>query len=118
MANNIQSHSHSKLSKPVQPYLSQQFFNWILTITVAFLLGKSCWLPEKTNLTPCNCCCNQPLGSTKNTPAVMRQDTVFSASPQAVAAPLARNYIRGPRGGCYYINENGNKVYVDRSLCN
>jgi hypothetical protein len=27
-------------------------------------------------------------------------------------------YIRGPRGGCYYINSNGNKVYVDRSLCN
>ncbi len=27
-------------------------------------------------------------------------------------------YIRGPRGGCYYINGNGNKTYVDRSLCN
>lgn len=27
-------------------------------------------------------------------------------------------YIRGPRGGCYYINSNGNKTYVDRSLCN
>lgn len=27
-------------------------------------------------------------------------------------------YIRGPRGGCYYINRNGNKTYVDRSLCN
>jgi hypothetical protein len=30
----------------------------------------------------------------------------------------SRYYIRGPRGGCYYINDNGNKVYVDRSLCN
>lgn len=29
-----------------------------------------------------------------------------------------RVYIRGPRGGCYYINSNGNKTYVDRSLCN
>jgi hypothetical protein len=28
-----------------------------------------------------------------------------------------RKYIRGPRGGCYYINSKGNKVYVDRSLC-
>lgn len=27
-------------------------------------------------------------------------------------------YTRGPRGGCYYINSNGNKTYVDRSLCN
>jgi endonuclease YncB( thermonuclease family) len=29
-----------------------------------------------------------------------------------------RKYIRGPRGGCYYINSKGNKTYVDRSLCN
>lgn len=28
------------------------------------------------------------------------------------------NLIRGPRGGCYYINSHGNKTYVDRSLCN
>lgn len=26
-------------------------------------------------------------------------------------------FITGPRGGCYYINGNGNKSYVDRSLC-
>lgn len=26
-------------------------------------------------------------------------------------------YIRGPRGGCYYYNSSGRKVYVDRSLC-
>jgi hypothetical protein len=26
-------------------------------------------------------------------------------------------YITGPRGGCYYINRNGNKTYVDRALC-
>ncbi len=29
-----------------------------------------------------------------------------------------RRYIRGSRGGCYYINSNGNKTYVDRSICN
>lgn len=29
-----------------------------------------------------------------------------------------RTYIRGPRGGCYYISASGNKVYVDRSMCN
>jgi len=27
-------------------------------------------------------------------------------------------YIRGPRGGCYYIGGSGRKVYVDRGLCN
>lgn len=29
-----------------------------------------------------------------------------------------RTYIRGSRGGCYYLNSNGNKTYVSRSLCN
>jgi len=29
-----------------------------------------------------------------------------------------RRYIRGPKGGCYYINNNGKKTYVDRSYCN
>lgn len=24
---------------------------------------------------------------------------------------------KGPQGGCYYINSNGNKSYVDRSEC-
>ncbi|WP_394334388.1 hypothetical protein [Spirosoma rigui] len=24
---------------------------------------------------------------------------------------------RGPQGGCYYINSNGNKTYVDRDNC-
>ena len=31
---------------------------------------------------------------------------------------IRRHYIRGSRGGCYYINSNGNKTYVDRSFCN
>ncbi|RFC31997.1 MAG: hypothetical protein DID92_2727745583 [Candidatus Nitrotoga sp. SPKER] len=26
-------------------------------------------------------------------------------------------YITGPRGGCYYVNSNGHKTYVDRTLC-
>jgi len=29
----------------------------------------------------------------------------------------SRRYIRGPRGGCYYINSQRKKVYVDRNLC-
>lgn len=31
--------------------------------------------------------------------------------------PRQSGLIRGPRGGCYYINSRGNKTYVDRSLC-
>ncbi len=28
-----------------------------------------------------------------------------------------RRYIRGPKGGCYFINSKGNKEYVDHSFC-
>ncbi len=28
-----------------------------------------------------------------------------------------KTYYTWPRGGCYYINSNWNKTYVDRSLC-
>ncbi len=28
-----------------------------------------------------------------------------------------KKYIRGSRGGCYYINSSGNKTYVDRTMC-
>lgn len=28
-----------------------------------------------------------------------------------------RTYYTGPRGGCYYINDNGRKEYVDHSFC-
>jgi len=29
-----------------------------------------------------------------------------------------RTYQKGPRGGCYYLNASGTKVYVDHKLCN
>lgn len=36
---------------------------------------------------------------------------------QRPRSPSRSNYLRGPRGGCYYINRNGNKTYVDRNMC-
>lgn len=33
------------------------------------------------------------------------------------AAADSSRYITGPRGGCYYLNGNGNKTYVDHSFC-
>lgn len=29
----------------------------------------------------------------------------------------SRTYLRGPRGGCYYLNSSGKKTYVDHGLC-
>ncbi len=50
------------------------------------------------------------------------KSTSSSPSPRKTnkskSSSSSRNYIRGPRGGCYYINSNGNKTYVDRSMCN
>lgn len=45
-------------------------------------------------------------------------NTSRPASSPARKSAAGRTYIRGPRGGCYYINSRGNKTYVDRSLCN
>lgn len=35
-----------------------------------------------------------------------------------VVSDLTRTLFVGPEGGCYYVNSNGNKSYVDRSDCN
>jgi len=52
---------------------------------------------------------------------VVKEPVSMGAAP--VYSPPQRStsrsrYITGPRGGCYYINSNGKKIYVDRSLCN
>lgn len=39
-------------------------------------------------------------------------------SPSTPRIKTTRTYIRGSRGGCYYINSRGNKTYVARGLCN
>jgi Bacterial SH3 domain len=38
--------------------------------------------------------------------------------PEPTRSTADKVYIRGPRGGCYYISGSGRKVYVDRSMCN
>lgn len=48
---------------------------------------------------------------------VSAQQRRFSQRATYSRASAFRTYYRGPRGGCYYINSNGNKTYVDRSLC-
>lgn len=45
--------------------------------------------------------------------ALLPTGTTSSERPSA----STRNYLKGSRGGCYYLNSSGNKVYVDRSHC-
>lgn len=59
----------------------------------------------------------------------MKKQFLFVFAVVAIFASISANaentyrpksphtYITGPRGGCYYINRNGNKTYVDRALC-
>ena len=49
-------------------------------------------------------------------PSVPQRERSRETPARSTAAD--RGYIRGPRGGCYYISSSGRKVYVDRSLCN
>jgi hypothetical protein len=30
---------------------------------------------------------------------------------------VSKSLNKGPEGGCYYINDNGNKSYVERTDC-
>jgi len=48
--------------------------------------------------------------------AITRAETY--SVPQPPRSKADKTYIRGPRGGCYYISGSGSKVYVDRSMCN
>jgi hypothetical protein len=44
--------------------------------------------------------------------------SVSSGNAKTETATTLRKYILGPRGGCYYLNENGAKVYVrNKELC-
>ena len=53
-------------------------------------------------------------------PTVVGEDNAppTTASPKPTSASSGGGYSRGPRGGCYYINSSGKKVYVDHSKCN
>jgi len=68
-------------------------------------------------------------GNTIKLTSPLTLETVVDDTPSAPATSkptsttnsektTTRTYIRGSRGGCYYINSNGNKTYVDRNLCN
>ena|ERR1044071_2315500 len=48
---------------------------------------------------------------------VIRPTETYSL-PQSTRTTVDRVYIRGPRGGCYYISGSGSKVCVDHSMCN
>jgi len=55
-----------------------------------------------------------PLLPTEQAPS---PDIPAEVTSGGVSRTVSGGYIRGPRGGCYYISGSGRKMYVDRSLC-
>lgn len=52
--------------------------------------------------------------------ALVLGSVTFSVPQDAYAkgcGPAGASLQQGPKGGCYYINRNGNKTYVDRACC-
>lgn len=60
---------------------------------------------------------NQKIKSS-NFVSSLKKTSTNSESNYNYDSKRSKTYIRGPRGGCYYINSNGNKTYVNRSKCN
>ncbi len=55
----------------------------------------------------------------KTAEAVVKSDVrTAPGTTETPSTPGERKYIRGPRGGCYYISASGKKNYVDHALCN
>ncbi|MNK27352.1 hypothetical protein D3C87_457060 [compost metagenome] len=40
------------------------------------------------------------------------------SSPSNCGSHNGKQLHKGPKGGCYYINSNGNKTYVESYECN
>jgi len=61
---------------------------------------------------------DNPTTTSEPEPVRVIRPTETYSLPQPTRSATERAYIRGPRGGCYYISGSGSKVYVDRSMCN
>lgn len=50
-------------------------------------------------------------------PKTANATTLASPSAEKPKPIMGRTYVRGPRGGCHYVNDKGKKVYVNKDLC-
>lgn len=78
--------------------------------------GKKAYVKDKS------LCGNAPAAEPAPTaaPAPQAEKSAPKAEEKTQAKPNSdgRTYIKGARGGCYYLTESGKKVYVkDKSLC-
>ena len=79
-----------------------------------------------TTTTPSTATATPPVTTTTTPPVNTPPTTGTVTSPTTTTTTTGdvkcglyngKQLYRGPQGGCYYINSNGNKTYVDRSYC-
>lgn len=92
---------------------------------IEVLQQRGAWLliqtPEFVGWISGNAVAIKPLltaNTTNTTNTTNNSRTVRQTTTNRTKVTASRNYIRGPRGGCYYLSGSGKKVYVDRGLCN
>jgi ketosteroid isomerase-like protein len=63
----------------------------------------------------------QPTAASSPTTDAAKPVTLAASTTSEGSAPKMessdRKYIKGPRGGCYYMSPSGTKVYVDKKFC-
>lgn len=50
--------------------------------------------------------------------ALYKYPTYKGGELQFAPSITPKVYFEGPRGGCYYLSKNGNRIYVDKKFCN
>lgn len=86
--------------------------------------------PSSATTTPPTTNTTAPPTTTQPTTATVTPPTTVTTTPPVTTTTTpadtgdvkcgiynGKQLYRGPKGGCYYINSNGNKTYVDRSYC-
>lgn len=81
--------------------------------TGTFIKRKGQWQAVAWQATPVSLPKTEPTASSAAAVSPAKATALSTSS-----GPSDRKYIRGSRGGCYYLNSRGNKTYVDKSLCN
>jgi len=56
----------------------------------------------------------KPAGQTSSTET---KPAPLVSTPSTTSTAGSRVYLKGSRGGCYYLNSSGNKTYVSHDLC-
>ncbi len=124
----VRSAPAAKAGDPVSVYTAEdiKILQYGDTAVVAFRLVSTTTKSDGTKTVGNNLNTGTFVKRSGKWQVVAWQSTVVpNADTKPKAATLAspgstttgRTYQKGPRGGCYYLNPSGSKVYVDKAYC-